>query len=141
VNADELTEMVENLRVLGSDVTDIEVKKAAGGLPKSLRETLSAFSNTRGGVLVLGLDEATGFAPATIDNPAKMASDLASLCSNDMNPPLRPYIQILAFEGVQLLVAEIPELPREQKPCFYRGAGLTKGAYIRVHDGDRQLSS
>ena len=141
MNADELTEMVENLRVLSSDVTDIEVKKAAGGLPKSLRETLSAFSNTRGGVLVLGLDEATNFAPATIDNPAKMASDLASLCSNDMDPPLRPYIQILAFEGVQLLVAEIPELPREQKPCFYRGAGLTKGAYIRVHDGDRQLSS
>ncbi|WP_199512098.1 ATP-binding protein [Nucisporomicrobium flavum] len=142
MNTDELAEIVENLRVLGSDVTDIEVKKAAaGGLPKSLRETLSAFSNTRGGVLLLGLDETAGFAPAELGNPAKLASDLASLCSNDMDPPLRPHIQILAFEGVQLVVAEIPELPREQKPCFYRGSGLAKGAYTRVHDGDRQLSS
>ncbi|MEV0895692.1 ATP-binding protein [Actinoplanes sp. NPDC049802] len=141
MNADELVEIVENLRMLGSDVTDIEVKEAVGGLPKSLRETLSAFSNTRGGILVLGLDETAGFAPARLGDPAKMAADLASLCSTDMDPPLRPHIQILPFEGVQLLVAEIPELPREQKPCYYRGAGLTKGAYTRVHDGDRQLSS
>jgi ATP-dependent DNA helicase RecG len=70
-----------------------------------------------------------------------MASDLAGACSDEMEPALRPYIQIHTFEGVQLVVAEVPELPREQKPCFYQGAGITKGAYIRVHDGDRQLSS
>jgi ATP-dependent DNA helicase RecG len=58
-----------------------------------------------------------------------------------MEPALRPYIQIHTFEGVPLLVAEVPELPREQKPCYYKGACITKGAYIRVHDGDRQLSS
>jgi ATP-dependent DNA helicase RecG len=27
-----------------------------------------------------------------------------------------------------------------QKPCFYRGAGLTNGAFIRVGDGDRKLT-
>lgn len=63
------------------------------------------------------------------------------MCSDEMEPPIRPYIQIHPFEDVRLLVAEVPELPREQKPCYYKGAGITKGAYIRVHDGDRQLSS
>lgn len=48
MNADELAEIVENLRVLGSDVADIEVKRAQGGLPKSLRETLSAFTWSAG---------------------------------------------------------------------------------------------
>jgi ATP-dependent DNA helicase RecG len=44
VNADELAEIVENLRVLGSDVADVEVKKARGGFPKNLRDTLWSFS-------------------------------------------------------------------------------------------------
>jgi ATP-dependent DNA helicase RecG len=141
VNGEELVEIVDNLRVLGSDVADIEVKKAHGGFPKSLRDTLSAFSNTYGGVVILGLDEANAFAATGLTDPSKMASDLASMCSDEMEPALRPYIQVHAFEGVQLVVAEVPELPREQKPCFYKGAGITKGAYTRVHDGDRQLSS
>jgi len=122
-------------------VADIEVKKARGGFPKSVRETASAFSNTHGGVLILGLDEADCFAATGLENPAKMAADLASMCSAEMDPPIRPYIQIHTFEGVQVLVAEVPELPREQKPCYYRGAGITKGAFVRVHDGDRQLST
>lgn len=141
MNADEVAEIVENLRVLGSDVADIEVKKAQGGLPRSLRETLSAFANSYGGVIIFGIDEAEAFAATGLANPSKMAADLAAMCSDEMEPALRPYIQIHTFEGVRLLVAEVPELPREQKPCFYKGAGITKGAYIRVRDGDRQLSS
>ena len=51
----ELAEIVANLRMLGTDIADVEVKNSHGGLPRSLRETLSAFSNTRGGVVILGL--------------------------------------------------------------------------------------
>lgn len=32
-----------------ADIADVEVKNSSGGLPKSLRDALSAFSNTRGG--------------------------------------------------------------------------------------------
>lgn len=44
-------------------VDDVEAKAAFGGLPKSVRETLSAFSTDRGGTLILGLDEASKFRP------------------------------------------------------------------------------
>lgn len=137
----ELAEIVANLRALGTDIADVEVKNSRGGLPKSLRETLSSFSNTRGGVVILGLDEARGFAPAGIPNPAKIAADLGSMCSSEMEPPLRPLIGIHQFEGEQVVIAEIPELDPAQRPCFYAGAGMTKGSFVRVSDGDRRLSA
>lgn len=44
------------------------------------------------------------------------------------------------LRGKPLVVVEIPEAGLDQKPCYYRGAGLTNGAFIRVADGDRKLT-
>lgn len=137
----ELAEIVGNLRVLGGDIADVEVKASRTELPKSTRETLSAFANTHGGVLILGLDETNGFAPTGVRDPVRLTSDLAALCSADMEPALRPLIRVHDFEGVKLVVAEIPEVDPSRRPCFYRGAGMTKGSFVRIGDGDRRLSS
>jgi ATP-dependent DNA helicase RecG len=118
----------------------VEAKRAEDALPRRVWETLSAFSNTPGGgVLILGLDETSGFATVGVRNPKKVQQDLASLCG-EMEPPLRPPIELHRVEGRPLVVAEIPEIEIGQKPCYYRGAGLTNGAFIRVADGDRRLS-
>jgi ATP-dependent DNA helicase RecG len=140
VTTDELVELIDSLRALATDSLHIEAKRAEHALPARLWETLSAFSNTPGGgVLILGLDETSGFATIGVRNPKKIQQDLASLCG-EMEPPLRPPIELHRVEGKTLVVAEIPEIEIGQKPCYYRGAGLTNGAFIRVADGDRRLS-
>jgi ATP-dependent DNA helicase RecG len=49
----ELAEVVANLRVLGADITDVEVKSSKGGLPKSLRAVAVKSSETSGCLRVL----------------------------------------------------------------------------------------
>ncbi|MDY0170347.1 MAG: ATP-binding protein [Thermoguttaceae bacterium] len=137
---DELVEIIELLRRRGTDFEFVETKKARRALPKRLWETLSAFGNQRGGgVIVLGLDESDGFAATGVQDVKKAQSDLASLC-DEMEPPLRPVIRVHDFEGQQLVVAEVPEVGIEQKPCHYRGSGLYTGSFVRVADGNRQMS-
>lgn len=136
----ELQALIRSLQEFRTDLLHVEAKRAEAELPKRIWETLSAFSNTPGGgVLILGLDESAGFAASGVRNPKKAMQDLASECDR-MDPPVRAPIELHRVEGVTLVVAEIPEAEIGQKPVYYRGAGLTNGAFIRVADGDRKLS-
>lgn len=137
---DDLTSAVERLRTFATDHQSVEGKAALKGMPQKLWQTISAFANTRGGgVLILGIAEDADFATNGVEDVKKITQDLASLCDS-MEPPVRALIEPHAFEGKNVVVAEVPETPMDQKPCYYKGAGLTNGAFIRVADGDRRLT-
>ncbi|MGO1055316.1 ATP-binding protein [Crossiella sp. CA198] len=134
----DLVELVTELRGEGSDLAEVEVKRAAGGFPRSLVPTLSAFGNTPGGGLVIfGLDEGQGFAARGVYNVVQCKQALAAAARKSVVPPLTVASTTLEFEGVELVVAEINELPGSARPCRVSATGK---AYLRGYDGDYQLS-
>ena len=130
---------VERLRVAGTDLESIEVKEASGGFPRSIVESVSAFANAKGGHLILGLTDGD-FKPVSVD-AAKLAADLASACADELDPPIRPEIDIALMEDHPLVVAYVNPLEFQRRPCYVRREGMERGSFLRTHDGDRRLTS
>ena len=136
----ELADIVARLRETGVEFEDVEVKRAAGGLPRSVAETMSAFANSRGGIIILGLDERTGFTPVGVSDPVALRDELATVARARLTPALTPIIDTVPFEGAILVLAEIEALPPAQRPCYVTAKGLYNGAFVRIGDGDQRLT-
>jgi ATP-dependent DNA helicase RecG len=138
---DTLVKHVERLRRIGSDTPGVEVRTAAGGLPRTMGETLSAFANGSGGVVILGLSESDDFRPARGFNPTAVRDALAGLCHDGMEPPVRGDIEILPFEGSDVVYLEVPPLDPLLRPSHIKRKGAYDGSFIRGGDGDRRLTA
>lgn len=145
----ELSAVVDRLRAIDTDSRFIEVKSAAGGFPKSIRETISAFSNSAGGGLVLlGLDERSGFElSAGFDAQAIAEAAIAMVRPRKLKEesgPITPTpivdVNIAPFEGGKVVMLEVSELEPHQKPCFVTDKGPSNGSFRRLHDGDHRLN-
>lgn len=137
---EEVVALVEAARLADTDSTQVEIKKALGGAPKSLPQTVSAFANGVGGIIVLGLDEENGFAPVPV-NAAALANSMASACADSVIPAVRARIEIVTVDGMPVVAAVIPPVEPNLRPCYVKTQGIEHGSYIREHDGDRHLSS
>lgn len=135
MDAQELATLVGELRLVGTDQQAVEVKSGVG---KSIRDTLSAFSNSGGGTLIVGLSEKDGFTPVPGFDAVAARDRLTSRC-DQMTPLVRPDIDVLPFEGQSVVVALIPEMEPRYKPCFIADQGVYQGSYVRTGDGDRQM--
>lgn len=132
-----LSELLEILRAEGSDVTHIEAKRAHS-YPETVAQTLSAFSNTPGGgVLLLGVDEANGFAAVGVRDAVDFQKRVANQARQALDPPISPTISHEAVEGRHVVVVRVPELQPSHKPCRITATGA---GYLRSYDGDFRLS-
>lgn len=136
----ELAEIVAGLRAVGAEFEDVEVKRAAGGVPQSLAETMSAFANARGGLIILGLDERAGFVSVGVPDAGAMRDEVTAVARGKLSPALAPSIEIVPFEGVNLVVVDVGALPVSQRPCYVTTRGVYNGAFVRVGDGDQRLT-
>lgn len=136
---DELMSLIQEIKNKRCEVQNIELKRANGGPPKKLYNTLSSFSNQiNGGTIIFGIEEETYQIVGVYD-----AQDLQMKVTQQalqMEPPVRPLFTVVEVEGKLVVSAEISECDIFSKPCFYKGAGRLRGSYIRVGDADLPMT-
>ena len=119
----------------------IEVKKAKGGLPNSLWETYSAFANTDGGIILLGVDEKEDHTLVVtgVEDVHKMKADFWNVINNkqkiSLNILTERMVSSKTIEGKDILCVEVPKADRRHRP-IYVGNDPMRGTYRRGFEGD-----
>ncbi len=137
---EELLELANRICKQKTEEQTIELKSAKTGCPKRLYDTLSSFSNQdSGGILLFGIDEAADFQVVGVYDGQDLQKKVTEQCLQ-MEPPVRAVFTLAAYQGKTICAAEIPAIDMEERPCYYRGAGRTKGSFIRVGDADLPMT-
>jgi ATP-dependent DNA helicase RecG len=138
LSTEDLSRILEQLRMENSDNQFYEVKTAAGGFPDSTLDTICAFSNTPGGgLLIFGIDEAIDFAVVGVYDSKACQQTLANYAKNEFSIPVDLTSGVVILEGKKVIWAEIGEADKTFKPVKLKKG---KKAFIRQYDGDFALS-
>ena len=133
-----------------SETIDLECKLAAGRdgrgqLPADFWPTYSAFTNSHGGLILLGVKEKQDrFSLQGVNQPERIITDLF----NTVNNPQKVSVNLLSdqdvstveIEGKTLITVSVPAAHRKQKPVYLNGNPF-QGTYRRQHDGDRRCDN
>ena len=132
INLENLKKYTENNR--------IEAKKSLGGLPESIWETYSAFANTYGGIILLGVVEGEDKSLQTVDLPDP--EGLIQKFWNIVNNPNKVSVNVLSgkdvlmreVDGNHIVVINVPRAQRFDRPVYIDGN--TANTYRRNGEGD-----
>lgn len=124
-----------------SESVDLECKLAAGGIPKSIWETYSALANTRGGDILLGVEESPigQFKVHGVNDPQKLIQDFWNTVHNTSkvshNLLSDSNVQVVSVQDKPIIAIKVPQARREERPVHI-GPNPMTGTYLRKNEGD-----
>lgn len=136
---------IYNLLADGERVT-LECKKAQNNVPNSLWDTYSAFANTNGGTILLGVyedtqekDMAKRFTITGVDDADKIRKDLWNTVNSrekvNVNLLDDEDIQTVESEGKSVIAITVPRAEVKLRPIYINNNPM-RGTYRRNHEGD-----
>ena len=121
---------------------ELEFKGAKGGFPGSFWETYSAFANTNGGIIILGIKEKQDGLKSdnlTHEDVDKLQKDLWAGLGNrntiNLNLLNNDDVKPLKVEDSYVLIVMVPRASRDQRPVHV-GHDPYSGTYRRGYEGD-----
>ena len=121
----------------------LEAKAAQGGMPDTLWDSYSAFANTDGGCILLGVKERDDHSLCVVGlkDAEKMKKDFWNAVNNrqkiSVNLMTEQRVRIENVEGKDIIVLEVPRAERTSRPVF-KGMDPRKGTYRRNNEGDSE---
>ena len=118
----------------------LEAKAAAVGLPKSLWATYSAFANTNGGIILLGVTEdaqhqlhveGVNDADALVIDFWNIINNQSKISINVLNDK---DVIVREFDGKKIIIISVPRAQRYDKPIYLDGNLFS--SYKRNGEGD-----
>ena len=128
----------------------LECKKATNALPNSVWETYSAFANTNGGTILLGVAEnlreksmSKRFQIIGVDDPDKIRKDFWNILNSkekvNANLLTDNDLQILNVDGKNVIAISIPRADYTTRPIYINN-NILRGSFKRNHEGDYHCS-
>jgi ATP-dependent DNA helicase RecG len=120
---------------------DVEFKSAKGGLPQSLWETYSAFANTNGGTIFLGIGEKDSgrLDIHGVETPDKFIQDIRNTANNkgkvSTNLLGLDDADVFKVGGKDIVRIRVRRANRYERPVYLNGAPFSS-TYRRDHAGD-----
>jgi predicted HTH transcriptional regulator len=96
---------------------------------------LTAFANTAGGVLLIGIKDGSR-AVLGVANPLDEEERLCNLIADSIDPRLAPSVEMVNWEGRTLLAVEV--YPSPLRPHWLKSMGIESGVLVRVGSTNRQ---
>lgn len=128
----------------GERVT-LECKRAKSEVPKSVWSTYSAFANTIGGLILLGIDEdqkekdlEKRFRILGVDDPQRIVIDFWNTINSEKvseNILTDSDVEIVDLDGLQIVCIHVPQADWRVKPIYLNG-NIYKNTFRRNHEGD-----
>lgn len=127
-----------------SENTAVEFKWARGGVPADFWPSYSAFANTDGGTVILGVREKDGKREVEgLPDVEKTVADIWNAVNNaekiSANVLFNESVYPVEVDGKWLVVVEVPRAERTVRPVFV-GSDVFKGTYRRNGEGDYHCS-
>jgi predicted HTH transcriptional regulator len=102
---------------------------------QNILKTIVSFSNTAGGVLIIGIRDKDK-AVIGIEDPLKETEKLANLINDCISPKIAPNIELASYRNKNLVVIQV--YPGSHKPYKIKNSDLIQGIYYRVGSTNRQ---
>ena len=118
----------------------LEAKAAAVGLPKSLWATYSAFANTNGGIILLGVTEDAQHQLHVegVNDADALVTDFWNIINNQSKISINVLndkdVIVREFDGKKIIIISVPRAQRYDKPIYLDGNLFS--SYKRNGEGD-----
>lgn len=119
---------------------ELEFKTASGGLPSGLWDTVSAFANTHGGWILLGVrEDKEKIRVEGVKNAEAMKQDIVNLMRNRQKISMEVCgpkdIGIQKIDGADIITLKVRAVSNSEKPVYIDDNPYS-GTFVRRNEGD-----